>query len=71
MNQQDILAGQKRRSRNEPMGRDFKCQVCDRTYLSYPAMYTHMKNKHALDPSGGVFTNQNRQRGRPKRNVRL
>ena len=35
--------------------RDFKCQVCERTYLSYPAMYTHMKNKHALDPNGATF----------------
>eukprot|EP00347_Sterkiella_histriomuscorum_P007733 403347763 len=58
----------KRRSRNEQSGRDFKCQVCDRTYLSYPAMYTHMKNKHAIDPSGGLFSNnQQRSRGRPKR----
>jgi hypothetical protein len=24
-------------------GRDFKCKYCDKTYLSYPALYTHMK----------------------------
>lgn len=25
--------------------RNFKCP-CGRTYLSYPALYTHIKNKH-------------------------
>jgi len=43
-----------RRSRHDMTGRDFKCQICDRTYLSYPAMYTHMKNKHAVDPQAPV-----------------
>ena len=42
----------KRRSRYDTSGRDFKCNICEKTYLSYPAMYTHMKNKHALDPQG-------------------
>ena len=55
------------RVRGEGATRDFKCQVCDRTYLSYPAMYTHMKNKHALDPNGATFAAQQpRGRGRPK-----
>lgn len=32
-------------------------------------MYTHMKNKHALDPSGAAFLQTtSRGRGRPKRN---
>ena len=59
-----------RRSRYETNGRDFKCQICEKTYLSYPAMYTHMKNKHALDPNGASFIQQHavRGRGRPKRN---
>ena len=35
--------GGKRRSKNDNMGRDFKCKYCDKTYLSYPALYTHMK----------------------------
>ena len=48
-------ASKARRSRYETNGRDFKCQVCEKTYLSYPAMYTHMKNKHALDPNGAAF----------------
>lgn len=33
----------KRRSKNDNMGRDFKCKYCEKTYLSYPALYTHMK----------------------------
>ena len=33
----------KRRSKNDNQGRDFKCKYCDKTYLSYPALYTHMK----------------------------
>ena len=35
--------GGKRRSKNDNQGRDFKCKYCDKTYLSYPALYTHMK----------------------------
>lgn len=33
----------KRRSKNDNQGRDFKCKYCEKTYLSYPALYTHMK----------------------------
>jgi hypothetical protein len=33
----------KRRSKNDVDGRDFKCKFCDKTYLSYPALYTHIK----------------------------
>ncbi len=33
----------KRRSKNDVDGRDHKCKYCDKTYLSYPALYTHMK----------------------------
>lgn len=43
---------QKRRSKNDVQGRDHKCTFCDKTYLSYPALYTHMKNKHAKGPDG-------------------
>ena len=32
-----------RRSKNDNEGRDFKCKHCDKTYLSYPALYTHSK----------------------------
>lgn len=43
---------QKRRSKNDVQGRDHRCNYCDKTYLSYPALYTHMKNKHAKGPDG-------------------
>lgn len=39
----EVRMGGKRRSKNDNAGRDFKCKYCDKTYLSYPALYTHMK----------------------------
>ena len=76
--QDDSVAGpddpfkkkQKRRSKNDVNGRDFKCTFCDKTYLSYPALYTHMKNKHAKGPDGQplIAFNSGRGRGRPKKN---
>lgn len=64
---------QKRRSKNDIQGRDHKCTFCDKTYLSYPALYTHMKNKHAKGPDGQPLINFNsgRGRGRPKKNSHL
>ena len=61
---------QKRRSKNDVNGRDYKCTFCDKTYLSYPALYTHMKNKHAKGPDGQplIAFNSGRGRGRPKKN---
>lgn len=35
----------KRRTRNDEEGRDFTC-TCGKKYLSYPALYTHIKTKH-------------------------
>lgn len=32
----------KRRTRNDGKNRDFSCG-CGKTYLSYPALYTHLK----------------------------
>lgn len=62
---------QKRRSKNDVQGRDHKCNYCDKTYLSYPALYTHMKNKHAKGPDGQplISINSGRGRGRPKKNA--
>ncbi len=34
-----------RRSRKDEEGRDFQCG-CGKRYLSYPALYTHIKTKH-------------------------
>jgi len=61
---------QKRRSKNDFHGRDYKCTFCEKTYLSYPALYTHIKNKHARGPDGQplIAFNSGRGRGRPKKN---
>jgi hypothetical protein len=40
----------KRRSKHELVGRDFKCEHCSKSYLSYPALYIHTKTKHESDP---------------------
>ena len=34
-----------RRTRKDEDGRDFTCP-CGKSYLSYPALYTHIKTKH-------------------------
>lgn len=62
-NEQEIKG--KRRSKHEQEGRNYKCQHCDKTYLSYPALYIHNKNKHknVSDPISG----SGRGRGRPKK----
>ena len=35
----------KRKPRNDPCGRDYICP-CGKSYLSYPALFTHIKQKH-------------------------
>lgn len=35
----------RRRTRNDDEGRNFTCH-CGKSYLSYPALYTHVKTKH-------------------------
>ena len=35
----------KRRPRSDEEGRNFSCS-CGKSYLSYPALYTHIKTKH-------------------------
>jgi hypothetical protein len=57
----------KRRSKNDTEGRVHKCQQCDRTYLSYPALYTHIKTKHPS--SSDMLSSNGRGRGRPKKIV--
>ncbi len=57
----------KRRSKNETEGRTHKCTQCDRTYLSYPALYTHIKTKHSKEGEAPLLSG--RGRGRPKKNV--
>jgi hypothetical protein len=59
----------KRRSKNDPNGRSYKCG-CGKMYLSYPALYTHIKTKHdSINPEGTnapQFKN-GRGRGRPRK----
>lgn len=64
--QNDKMKG-KRRSKNEPEGRNYRCKQCDKTYLSYPALYTHIKTKHVAPGTGSLHTG--RGRGRPKKSV--
>ena len=57
----------KRRSKNEQNGRDYICG-CGKTYLSYPALYTHIKTKHGgKNPTGTDQGPSVRGRGRPKK----
>ena len=46
----------------------YKCNKCERTYLSYPALYTHNKLKHQPNQTS---VNKPTNRGRPKKNVIL
>ena len=64
---------QRRRSKNDIEGRDHRCQFCEKTYLSYPALYTHMKTKHSKGPDGQPLLtfNSGRGRGRPKKNASI
>ena len=48
-NQQKGESKKKRRPRSAVGERNYLCG-CGKAYLSYPALYTHVKNKH-----GGVF----------------
>lgn len=44
-NNTDLEKVPSRRSRKDEDGRDFLCG-CGKRYLSYPALYTHIKTKH-------------------------
>ena len=37
---------QSRRSKNDTEGRNFSCSYCEKKYLSNPALWTHIKQKH-------------------------
>lgn len=52
----------KRRSKNDNEGRNHKCKNCGKSYLSYAALYTHIKHKHNTNGQ-----NTGRGRGRPKK----
>lgn len=52
-----------RRSKNDTDGRTYVCKICGKSYLSYPALYTHSKQKH------NTCNNTGRGRGRPKKEI--
>ena len=59
----------KRRSKNDAGERNFKCG-CGKDYLSYPALYTHIKQKHGGQQPAGTDTatmRSHRGRGRPRK----
>lgn len=50
LNSEDITdEKRKRRPRSDEDGRNFSCN-CGKSYLSYPALYTHIKTKHNGKP---------------------
>ena len=59
----------KRRSKNDNVGRTFVCG-CGKSYLSYPALYTHIKQKHnqvAPEGTNSAQYHSGRGRGRPRK----
>ena len=59
----------KRRTKNDACERNFKCG-CGKDYLSYPALYTHIKQKHGGAHPNGTDTptmRSGRGRGRPRK----
>jgi hypothetical protein len=54
-----------RRSRKDEEGRDFLCG-CGKRYLSYPALYTHIKTKHEGRQPEGTLKSTSIKRHKPK-----
>ena len=49
----------KRSLKSDPLSRDFICG-CGKTYLSYPALFTHVKHKHdGIFPPGSTKIKNN------------
>lgn len=63
------LEKQKRRSKTDQKNRNYTCG-CGKSYLSYPALYTHIKTKHSgVYPEGTIsnLISSSKKRGRPKK----
>ena len=63
------LEKHKRRSKTDQVNRNFVCG-CGKSYLSYPALYTHIKTKHGSVYPEGTISNlisSSKKRGRPKK----
>ena len=60
----EIMIKNKRRTREESTSdRNYTCG-CGKSYLSYPALYLHLKNKHNGKPPAGTLlpSNQNKKK---------
>ena len=65
-NQQNIEnLNHHRRSKHEREGRDYKCEYCDKSYLSKPALNNHLYAKHQEILQKLHITKKNR--GRPRK----
>jgi len=50
----------RRRTKKDSNGKVFMCNICNKSYFSYPALYTHKRNKHNIIPITGkeeIFKN--------------
>jgi hypothetical protein len=56
----------RRRSKNDPEGRNFICDECGKSYLSIPALTMHKKTKHNYGVDG-----EKKGRGRPRKIVKF
>lgn len=63
----NIIVKRKRRSKHEKEGRNFVCNICEKSYLSQPALNNHKNTKHNVN-EGQV---EKRARGRPRKYVRI
>ena len=61
----------KRKSKFTIEGRNYKCEKCEKAYLSYPALYIHIKTKHEIDGNSLLSKNEDKKKGRPKKNVNM
>lgn len=56
-----------RRSKHDNAGRNYACKFCNRSYLSYPALWLHTRNKHAREyEKEGMGGDGKGRRGRPR-----
>ena len=65
-NEATVVEKQKkqRRKKTDNISRDFVCDICQKSYLSLPALSSHKKMKHNVEP-------EKKSRGRPRKNVRI
>ena len=54
----------KRATKKESDIRNFKCTQCDKSYLSYPALYTHCKQKHNTNNHSGRKPRKTKKRAK-------